>query len=411
MKKQKVLFVSARPPFPLDTGAKIRTWHLLAGFAHRFDVDVLTFSDSSMAPAWQGALADLGVSRVVNVDNPALNRPLSAGMFLYASLLGLPASVVKYRVPQFSARFRELVAQKPSLVHIEHIHLAGELGGLPRRGSGPCVSIDAHNVECQIAERLRDAETSKPRKAALALHAWNMRRFEARAYSRSDLAMAVSEEDMAAIGDMTAGRANVAVVENGVDETYFSPGFEEEIRPGAMVFVGSMDWLPNADAMVWFVSEVFPLIRRERPDCSLTIVGRAPRPEVLALHDPAQGVEVTGTVDDVRPYVRRAEVVVTPLRFGGGTRLKILEAFAMGKAVVSTSLGCEGIACEPGRHLLLGDDSTSLAASCLHVMGDPAARLALGQSGRDLALRNYTWPAVVARMDSALDGILEAARG
>ena len=408
MSRPKVLFAAARAPYPLDTGAKIRSWHILAGFARRFDVEVLTYGTPATEEPWLKEAKHLGVSRVVMVDNPSLNRPVSAGMFARAALRGLPASVIKYHVPEFSARFREMIAEGPAVVHLEHVHLAGELAALNGRSIRLRKTLDAHNVECLIAERMRDVEPFLPRKAALALHARNMRRFETRAFGQFDMIMAVSQEDTASIATMTGGMANAAIIENGVDETYFTPGSPDEIRSGSMVFVGSMDWLPNVDAMIWFAREVLPLVRLGRPDCSLTIVGRAPRPEVTVLHDPANGVAVTGTVDDVRPFVRQAEVVIAPLRFGGGTRLKILEAFSMAKPVVSTTVGCEGIAYTNGEHLLLGDHPRELAKACLRVMNTPGLGRKIGERGRSLAHETYAWPAVIGRMHAALDRVLDS---
>lgn len=409
MSRPKTLFVAARPPYPLDTGAKIRSWHILSGFARLFDVDMLTYRDPAVDEAWVDAVRSLGVTSVVQVDNPDLNRPVSPWMFAKAALMGLPGSVAKYRRAEFTARFRQLAANRPLLVHVEHVHVAGILHALGGDRPPPRTTLDAHNVESQIADRLLQNQSSLQRKAALAIHAHNMRRFETRAFGQCDMVLAVSPEDAQTIAAMTHGTARPTVVENGVDEIFFTPGEVGEVLPDSFVFVGSMDWLPNADAMVWFVHDIFPIIRTQRPTASLSIVGRSPLPEVAALHNPAAGVVVTGTVEDVRPYVRRAAVVVAPLRFGGGTRLKILEAFAMAKGVVSTSLGCEGIACENRRHLLVADDAQSFAKACLLLTSEAGVRNALGEKARDLALKRYTWPAVVGRLCMELDRVVRHA--
>jgi sugar transferase (PEP-CTERM/EpsH1 system associated) len=406
MKRPKMLFVSARPPYPLDTGAKIRSWHILSGLTQAYEVEVLTFRDPSIDNDWLREARHLGISRLEMVNNPGLNQEVSPSQFIKATLKGKPASVLKYCSDEFSSRFKQMTSNGHELVHFEHVHLVGEAFSLPTGGKWPLITLDAHNVECQIAARLHEGESFSPRKAALAIHAHNMRRFETRAFEMADLIMAVSPQDAAIISQMTKGQAKTTLVENGVDKNYFTPGDPEEVKPGSMVFVGSMDWLPNVDAMSWFATQVLPFIRRQRPDCSLTIVGRKPHPEVAALHDPDQGMVVTGTVDDVRPYLRQAEVVVTPLRFGGGTRLKILEAFAMEKAVVTTAMGCEGIAYKENEHLLVADDPEGLARACLQVMNNPANRRELGRRGREMVLDNYVWSSITARMLSALDNIL-----
>ncbi|EGB14404.1 glycosyl transferase group 1 [Pseudodesulfovibrio mercurii] len=404
MSRGSVLFATARPPYPLDTGAKIRTWNILSGFVDRYDVDVLHFIDPAVEAGWRKAAAALGVREIFGMENPDLNRPAAPSDLLAALIRGLPVSTVKYAKADFAARFREL-APNYDLVHVDTIHLAGGLGGLGNGGGAPFTTLNAHNVEYQIAERMRDLERSLPRRLALGLHARNMRRFETRAFREAGMVLAVSGEDGGQI-DALAGQGKGVLVENGVDVNFYTPADDPADAPGRadnLVFVGSMDWLPNIDGMKWFVRDILPAIRAARPGARITIVGRSPHPDVQALHDPAAGVVVTGTVDDVRPFVREASVVVVPLRFGGGTRLKILEAFAMGKAVLSTALGCEGILCEDGRHLRIEDEAAPFARRCLELMDDEDARRRLGAEGRELALSRYSWDAVVGRMHEAVD--------
>lgn len=403
MSRGRVLFVTARPPFPLDTGAKIRTWNILSGYVDRYDVDVLHFRDLDIDRPWREAAGNMGVCSLSVIDNPAMNRSVTLSQFATAILKRFPVSSVKYSSKAFSKRFAEMAAEGYDIIHVDTIHLAGNFIAL-KQGARPWqVILNAHNVEYQIAERMRDLETSLPRKLALGLHARNMRRFETRAFREADMVLAVSGEDREQI-DALAGPDKAMLVENGVDIDYYTPTDEPVGRRDTLVFVGSMDWLPNIDGMKWFVRDILPSIRAVLPEVRITIVGRRPHPDIQALHDPVAGVVVTGTVDDVRPFVREASVVVVPLRFGGGTRLKILEAFAMGKAVVSTALGCEGILCDNGRHLCIEDQPPAFARRCLELMGDEAARRWLGAQGRELALSRYSWNAVVGRM---LRGILD----
>jgi glycosyltransferase involved in cell wall biosynthesis len=412
MSRRRVLFVTVRPPYPLDTGAKIRTWNILSGFVDRYEVDVLHCIDPAVEAEWREAASALGVATIYGVDNSDLNRSASPLDLPAALFRGLPISTVKYAKADFQARLHGL-APDYDLVHVDTIHLAGGLGRLGNGGGAPFTTLNAHNVEYQIAERMRDLETSLPRRLALGLHARNMRRFETRAFGEADMVLAVSGEDCSQI-DALSGPGKAVIVENGVDVGFYTPAGDPAGRADNLVFVGSMDWMPNVDGMKWFVRDILPAIRAARPEARITIVGRSPHPDVRALHDPAAGVVVTGTVDDVRLFVREASVVVVPLRFGGGTRLKILEAFAMGKAVLSTALGCEGILCEDGRHLCIEDEAAAFARRCLALMGDEAARRRLGADGRELALTRYSWDAVVGRMHEAVAvGMLKkgAARG
>lgn len=412
MAKSKALFVSARPPYPLDTGAKIRTWNVLTGLAEVYAVDVLNFVNHSLDSGWLDAASGLAIRSFHEVENPDLNRATSPRDLFTALIKGLPVSTIKYVKADFAVRLQQL-ALGYDLVHVDTIHLAGALGRLRKKGGAPFITLNAHNVEYQIAERMRDLETSLPRKLALGLHARNMRRFETRAFREADLVLAVSGEDLEQI-DVLAGQEKAMLVENGVDVGYYTPAEDPVGQGDKLVFVGSMDWLPNIDGMKWFVRDILPAIQEARPKACLTIVGREPHPEIQALHDPTAGVIVTGTVDDVRPFIREASVVVVPLRFGGGTRLKILEAFAMGKAVVSTALGCEGIHCEDGTHLRVANEPGSFVRCCLELMGDDNSRRMLGLKGLELALSRYSWESVIGRMNAALAksmGAKESCRG
>ena len=397
MSRGRVLFLTARPPYPLDTGAKIRTWNILSGYVNRFDVDVLHFNGMEIDRFWREAALNIGVRSVCGIDNPGMNRPVTLSQFAIAAFMGRPVTSGKYIKKNFFERCVEIAADGYDIVHVDTIHLAGDLAALKQGTRPPKLILNAHNVEWQIAERMRDLETSLPHRLALGLQVRNMRHFEARAFREADTVLAVSSEDLEQI-DALAGPGKAMLVENGVDIDYYSPANEPVGRMDKLVFVGSMDWLPNIDGMKWFVRDILPAIREIRPEASITIVGRSPHPDIQALHDPTAGISVTGTVEDVRPFVHEASVVVVPLRFGGGTRLKILEAFAMGKTVLSTALGCEGILCENGRHLYVEDRAMAFASRCLELMGDETARRRLGTDGRELALSRYTWDAVVGRM-------------
>jgi glycosyltransferase involved in cell wall biosynthesis len=194
-------------------------------------------------------------------------------------------------------------------------------------------------------------------------------------------------------------------VPTGVDTAYFTPNGTAE-EPARLVFTGSMDWHPNDDAMRWFIDAVLPRIRAAVPGVSLAIVGRKPgRPLIEAARRAA--VEVTGTVDDVREHVARAAVFVVPLRIGGGTRLKIFEALSMGKPVVSTTIGAEGLPLEEGVHLVRADGPAAFADAVVALLRDPARRRALGQAGRRLVEERYGWPQVARRFEAHCARVLQ----
>jgi glycosyltransferase involved in cell wall biosynthesis len=219
-----------------------------------------------------------------------------------------------------------------------------------------------------------------------------MRRYESRACRRADLTIAVSEDDRLLL-EQDAPESRMEAIPTGVDVDYFHAGDGALEQAAEIVFTGSMDWHPNEDAMCYFIDAILPLLRREVPGVSLTIVGRNPSPQMRDAAE-AAGVTVTGTVDDVRPYIRRAAVYVVPLRIGGGTRLKIYEALAMGKAVVSTTIGAEGLPLEEGVHILRADDPYAFARKILDLLQNPKRRQGLGAAGRRLMEREYSWSRV-----------------
>jgi glycosyltransferase involved in cell wall biosynthesis len=230
-----------------------------------------------------------------------------------------------------------------------------------------------------------------------------MLRFEREALTQFDLVLAVSDTDRDTFSRLYPGalRRPVHVVQTGVDTAYFTPMPQLE-RRAHLVFTGSMDWLPNEDGMLYFVRDVLPRVRQAEPDVTLSIVGRAPTPAVRRLADTA-GIEVTGRVDDVRPHIAAGDVYVVPLRIGGGTRLKIFEAMSMSRAVVSTTVGAEGLPVTSGHDIVIADDPERFAGAVVHLIRDLDARRRLEAAGRQLVVDRHDWAAVARDFDLALE--------
>jgi glycosyltransferase involved in cell wall biosynthesis len=257
-------------------------------------------------------------------------------------------------------------------------------------------------VDTEIWKRYLSIERNPVRASYISRQLRKLVAFEGQALRLAGLVVAVSSRDAELIRSWF-GCEGVQVVCNGVDLDYFRRVSGSE-RDGKLLYVGSMDTIANADAARWVVSEVLPLVARRHPQVSLEIVGRNPTVAVRRLT--RQGpVRVTGSVADVRPYYGATQVVVVPLRIGGGTRLKILEAWAMGKAVVSTSLGCEGLGACHGRNLLIADDASTFAEAIVKLLEDPVARRALGEAGRQTVAAHYDWDVIAPRLAEAWEEV------
>jgi glycosyltransferase involved in cell wall biosynthesis len=255
------------------------------------------------------------------------------------------------------------------------------------------VVLFQHNVEAMIWQRHVSVPQHPLRRAYITEQWRRMLCFERAECRRFASVVAVSDVD-AEVFRCEYGVASVTTVATGVDLEYFSTRGSLGRDPREIVFVGSMDWMPNEDGIRWFLGDVLPLLRASLPDARLTIVGRSPS---IALRQHAAavgGVEVTGTVPDVRPYLARAAASVVPLRVGGGTRLKIYEAMAMGTPVVSTTIGAEGLPLEPGRNIAIADEPQTLARALAEMLTDPARAGAMANAALDYIRAHCGWDAV-----------------
>src|SRR5918994_456388 len=401
----KILWLSAGLLLPLDKGGKLRTWHLMRYLARRHHITFLSFADPDTPEAHRAGMSEVCAELVtVPRREPAkgsLTFLLDAASYVVRRL---PYAVGKYRSAHLQARLVNLLATGEfDLVVCDFL---APVANVPPHL--PCPSVlFTHNVEAEIWRRHAETARSPLRKALLSAQWRRTVRLERDAVRRFDLVLAVSDTDrrtlLQAYGPL---RQAVHVVPTGVDTRYFAD-VAGAVRPRHMVFTGSMDWLPNEDGMLYFVRDVLPLIRREEPDATLAIVGRAPTPAIVKLGS-EYGVEVTGRVDDVRPHVAAGAVYVVPLRIGGGTRLKIFEAMAMGKAVVSTTVGAEGLPVGPGHDIVVADEPARFAQAVVRLFRSEEDRARISEAGRRLVTEQYDWSAVFGHLEHALEA---AARG
>lgn len=299
----------------------------------------------------------------------------------------------------FSAWLDDTLAEGDfDIVHVDSLDLSGYL---PRLQGIPVVCTH-HNCEHELLARRAASEGNALQRAYLSFQARRAAE-EAREWCpRVALNVTVSARDRDALAAVAPG-ARFLVVENGVDTSYFAPGGNGSTAeagtagPPSLVFVGSHGWYPNRDAMEFFGTEVMPMLRDRLGEVDVVWIGRASE----AVRDRLArrfGIRLTGYVDDVRPYIRAATCYVAPLRVGGGTRLKILDAWAMGAAVVSTAVGCEGLETAPGENILVADDPRSFADSVVRLVEDADLRRRIGGEGRRTAVRRYDWRVLGDRM-------------
>lgn len=401
----RILWVKVGGLWPLNTGGRLRSFHIVSELSRRHRVTLLTTHGPADDPAGLAAALPR-CERVVSFTSRAPKRGSArfATAVLRSWLSPLPVELWKTRVPALRHESNRLaMAGEVDLCVADFLHAAPSA---PLGGPVPTI-LFTHNVEHMIWKRLSDTERRTWRRALLELEWRKMRRYEGQACAAANLTLAVSEVDKGLLAALAPG-APVRAIPTGVDVEYFSPAGETE-RPARIVFTGSMDWYPNEDAVLYFLEAILPRIRREVPDASLTVVGRNPTPRLRRLAEQA-GALVTGTVDDVRPHVAEAAVCVVPLRVGGGTRLKIFEALAMGKAVVSTSVGAEGLPVTPGEHALLADDPADFAGAVTRLLLSPAERRRLGLAGRRLVEARYSWPRVAREFEAHCQDVLAGGR-
>ncbi|MBN8727795.1 MAG: glycosyltransferase [Xanthomonadales bacterium] len=389
--------MTSRLPWPPQEGHQLRSWHLLRALAARHAVHLLSFERRDDRP---GELAHLrrNTAAVETFPIPAEHsRRELARAALRGSFGERPFVAWKYRSAALRGRARKLLPAFDA-VHVDMLPL---VANLPRQCGLPLV-LNAHNIEHALLERRSETERSPWRRRFLAAQVPRLRAFEVAAWQRADLVLACSPGDTEVIRT-AAPRTRVEVIPNGVDLDANRPDASTP-GPGQLVFVGQMGWFPNRDGVEWFLAEVFPRILAARPHVSLQLVGK---PDGFAVPAALRGhVQMAGFVEDVRRPVRDAAVYVVPLRAGSGTRLKVLEAMALGKAIVTTSIGSAGIALQPGRDALFADDAASFATAVLELLADPARAARLGSAARAVAEARYGWTAIGESLVGAYDSLL-----
>ncbi|HXY86787.1 MAG TPA: glycosyltransferase [Gaiellaceae bacterium] len=393
----RILVVSTQFPFPPRWGFAMRVHQLVSRLTPHHEVTLLSYSTPDDRPNVAKLQKELDV---VVVERPFEAQAAKRRAQSLTLLSPRPYSCRATYLPDMQAAIDDVCAQRFDVIQLESSLLCTF-----RFPTGSCLVLDEHNIEYEVFRRMQAGERSLPRRAYHVIEHARFRRFEQRWWRRVSACVLTSDREERIVREH-APATLTAVVPNGVDLDYFSPSSLGP-DPNTLVFNGLMKYRPNLDAAHYLVDEIWPLIRRRRPEASLTIVGRGEPADLERLRKP--GVTVTGEVADIRPYVERAAVVAVPVRMGGGTRLKVVEGLAMGKAMVSTSLGCEGVNVADHEHLLVADGAERFAASVVALFDDKATAAALGRAGRALMEREYSWDAAADRLEALYRQLVPAA--
>ncbi len=385
--RPKLLFLCQMLPYPPDGGPEIRTYNILRILARTFDITALCFYRRETRRGEQVQRAIEGLSDLAHVEAFPIPQEHSRGRLLWDHLRSVVSGAVytrfAYTSTAYAERLHEVLREQVfDLVHVDSLDLSAYL---PRLHGMP-IACTHHNVESELLERRAQVETSSWRKRYLRLQARLMEREERKWCGTVALNITVSEADARSIRVLVPG-ARVIAIPNGVDTSKFTPG---DGAGSGLVFVGGYNWLPNRDAMEYFAEEILPFVRQDAPDLPITWVGRSP-PAVAQRFQQTSGIRLTGYVDDIRPYVQGSACYIVPLRVGGGSRLKILDAWAMGMAVVSTAVGCEGLDARDGDNIIVRDEPAAFAAAVLDVVRDAELRARIGASARRTAEERYDW--------------------
>ena len=382
----KLLAISSELPWPLNTGGHLRSFHVLKALATEFDVRLM-IPMMENDPDGIEALAEKGI-RAIPVPVPPRTKFGEAKRILGARIRGEAYAMYRRhaRPEMLAAWQRELETDRPDLVHLDHLdsflfHKATRAANIP-------AVLDLHNVYSLILERMAEEANNPAKRFFLRGEAKRLAKIEQRACRSGTAILAVSEGE--ATHFRALGAEDVSVAPNGVDCAAFAslPTGRTNVPP-TILYLGTLSWGPNATAAIHLAEHIFPKVRQRLPEARLMLVGKSPSREVLVLGE-HPGITVAGSVPSIQPYLAEANVLAVPLDSGGGTRLKILEAFAAGLPVVSTAVGAEGIAAEPGREIRIAERPT-MAEAILELLQSPAEGAAMAEAARRLAREKYDW--------------------
>ncbi|MEW6304440.1 MAG: glycosyltransferase [Verrucomicrobiota bacterium] len=406
-----ILWLKSGPLHPIDTGGKIRTYQMLRELNRLHPVTYAALWPEGLDQSTRPLASEYSTAqhwidwRETPKGTAAFYAELAGNLFS-----GLPYAIAKYQSAGMASLVRQLdQSGRFDLIIsdflLPSVHLFAD-GYRPATKS----LLFQHNVESLIWKRTFETAGSALKRAYFRMQWQRMEAFERASCARYDGVVGVSDEDCDLMRK-EFGLTNVlGSVPTGVDVDYFKPAATAK-KPNSIMFLGSMDWQPNVDGAGWFAEEIWPLIKQEIPGVTLSIVGRKPVAKIQELGARDASIRVTGTVPDVRPHLAESELMIVPLRVGGGTRIKIYEAMAAGVPVVSTRIGAEGLAVTDGEDIALADEPAAFAGRVVELLKNHEMRRRMGERARDLVCRNFSWPSVVKVFDGYCQALCGAREG
>lgn len=397
----RILNILPYSPFPPHFGGALRVAHLLRAMASRHEVSIIAFGSTEAGGRIAAAIPPLRSVTMVPPTSQLNGLRKRVGQ-AWAIASGQSGIGLIYRSAAMQSAITEaLMRERFDVIQFENYPMgAYDLDG----AEGAIRVLDAQNVEYDSADRVAKNTSSPLRRWFYEREAKTTRREEISIYRNQDALFVTSERDADLLAEITG--VPKFVIPNGVDLTYFVKT-PVPVRPNSLVFTGTMNYYPNQDGALYFLQEIFPRILRELPDATIAVVGNSPPKKLLSYRAP--NVEITGHVPDVRPFIDRSAVYVVPLRMGGGTRLKVMEALAMKKPVVTTSIGCEGIHVRHGESVVIADHPDEFAASVVELLRNPQKAALLAEVGHQTVRKDYSWDAVGDKLEAAYGAILQKA--
>jgi glycosyltransferase involved in cell wall biosynthesis len=391
-RKLQILFVTEFLPWPLNTGGRIRTFHLLRQASLRHNVTLLTqicMKDTTGMEEVRQFIAHLSPT-TLNQRARSL-RVLGAAISIFDSRPYV--SVYSHYRKAMAKNIKQLINDQTfDIIHLDHLDSAAYLKACR---SNAVIYLDEHNYETDLL-RSTHAHTSKSLlRWYLGAQLQKLERFEGETLQSVNGVGVVSQHDAARVS-ASAPHTPCEVIPNGVDPEFFD--IIRRPQPYRVISVSSLDWLPNVEGLAWFLDEVWPIVVAARPQATFQMVGRNPHRSLLKRRH--RGVSIIGSVPDIRDYVTDASAFVVPLLSGSGTRLRVLEAMAMRIPIVSTKVGIEGIECIPDRHVLVSDTARHFADQLIALLDDDILGKSLAQAGKELVERFYCWETIGDRLDA-----------